>query len=90
MHIDKHAAAVAVPLANVANWMFRFRGAERQLDKAVIKARSKGATWAEIAEAVEMSPQGAYGRWSGKAEAAGVSADVASTQGVRRARVSTT
>jgi hypothetical protein len=82
MHIDKHATAVAVPLANVANWMYRWRGAERQLDKAVIKARSKGATWAEIAEAAEISPQGAHGRWAAKCDAAGVSAEVAAGQGI--------
>jgi hypothetical protein len=82
MALDRHAAAVAVPLASVANWMFRYRGAERQLDKAVIKARSKGATWAEIAEAAELTPQGAHGRWAAKCEAAGLSATVAQGQGI--------
>ena len=82
MALDRHAKQVAVPLANVANWMFRFRGAERQLDRAVIKARSKGATWAEIAEAAEMSPQGAHGRWAAKCEAAEASATVAEGQGI--------
>lgn len=80
MRIDKHATQVAVPLANVANWMFRFRGAERQLDKAVLKARLKGATWDEIAEAAEMTRQGAHGRWAAKCEAAGASATVAQGQ----------
>ena len=82
MTVDKHAARVAVPLAGVANWMFRFRGAERQLDKAVIKARSRGATWDEIAEAAELTRQGAHGRWAGKCAAAEASAAVAPGQGV--------
>lgn len=82
MHVDKHARQVAVPLANVANWMFRYRGAERQLDRAVIKARSKGATWAEVAEAAEMAPQSAHQRWAKKcAEAEQVSV-IAEGQGI--------
>jgi hypothetical protein len=82
MHIDKHATQVAVPLANVANWMFRYRGAQRQLDKAVLKARLKGATWDEIAEACEMTRQGAQGRWAAKCEAAGAATNVAQGQGI--------
>jgi hypothetical protein len=80
--IDKHAKQVALPLANVANWMFRYRGAERQLDRAVIKARSKGATWAEIGEAAEMTSQGAQSRWAAKCRAAEESSPVARGQGV--------
>lgn len=82
MAIDKHAMQVATPLANVSNWMFRWRGAERQLDKAVLKARLKGATWDEIAEACEMTRQGVHGRWAAKCEAAGAATNVAQGQGV--------
>jgi hypothetical protein len=80
--IDKHAKQVALPLANVANWMARYRMSERQLDKAVIKARVKGATWAEIAEAAEMTSQGAQSRWAAKARAAEQATPVARGQGV--------
>ena len=82
MTFDRHAKQVAVPLANVANWMFRFRGAERQLDRAVAKARVKGATWAEIGEAAEMSPQGAHRRWAAKCEISETSSTVAKGQGI--------
>jgi hypothetical protein len=80
--VDKQALKVAVPLARVADWMARARMTERQLDKAVINARARGATWQDIADAAELSRQGAQQRWGAKVDAAGLeSTAVAKGQG---------
>ena len=81
MKLSKHSRAVAVPLSNVAASMYRYRASQSLLDKAVVKARGRGATWAEIAEAAQLSSQGAHGRWAAKCDAAGVSATVVASQG---------
>jgi hypothetical protein len=70
---DKQMMKLAVPLAKVADWMARSRMTERQLDKAVLNARAKGATWQDIADATELTRQGANQRWGAKERASEVS-----------------
>jgi multidrug efflux pump subunit AcrA (membrane-fusion protein) len=80
--VDKQTMKLAVPLAKVADWMARSRMTERQLDKAVLNARAKGATWQDIANAAELTRQGANQRWGAKERSADLEATrVAKGQG---------
>lgn len=39
------------------------KAADRRRDDLVAKARTVGASWTQIARALDMSQQGAHGRW---------------------------
>jgi len=56
--------------AEISAALAAIRSAEEQLDRAVLRARSKKLSWARIGEAAGMSGQAAHERWSKQAREA--------------------
>ena len=53
-------------LSNVRAASEAVRGAEQQLERAVVSARLAGASWAALGDAAGMSRQSAHERWSAR------------------------
>lgn len=64
-HINDIDAAAEIRAALAA-----IRAGERQLDRAVLQARTRQLSWAKIGAAAEMSAQSAHERWAQRAREA--------------------